>query len=168
MTARADFTVEEWHVLRDGPPSAALLVAAAQPGGTVRESLALAEAYVLERGDRRHGQLLAEIVSWTPEVGRFRYHSVEELREQCTQNIRDAVEVLREKATPAEVDEYRRFILGLAERVARAHGDGFLGLGDPRVSDAERAAVEGIADALGGAAALAPSFVDQSTPKRDE
>src|SRR4051794_4617349 len=139
MTARTDFTVEEWQVLRNGPPSAALLVAAAQRGGTVRESLALAEAYALERGDRRHGHLLEEIVSWTPEVGRMRYGSVEELREQSTQNIRDAVELLREKATPAEVDEYRRFILGLAERVARADGEGFLGLRDPRISDAERA-----------------------------
>jgi hypothetical protein len=165
MTARADFTVQEWQVLRDGPPSAALLVAAAQRGGTVRESLALAEAYLLERGDRGHGPLLDEIVSWTPEVGRMRYRSVEELRERCTQNLRDAVEVLRERATPAEVDEYRRFILGLAERIARAHGDGFLGLSDPRVSDAERAAVEGIADALGGAVTLGASSVDQSTQK---
>jgi hypothetical protein len=154
VTARTDFTREEWHVLRDGPPSAALLVAAAQPGGTVRESLALAEAYALERGDRRHGQLLDEIVSWTPEVGRMRYRSVDELRERCTQNLRDAVAVLRERATPEEVDEYRHFVLGLAERVAHAHGDGFLGRSDPRVSHAERGAVEGIADALGGADAL--------------
>ncbi len=154
MTARTDFTREEWQLLRDGPPSAALLVAAAQPGGRVRESLALAEAYALERGDRRHGRLLDEIVSWTPEVGRMRFRSVEELRERCTQNLRDAVEVLRAKATPAEVDDYRRFILGVAERVARAHGDGFLGLTDPRVSDAERVAVEAIAQYLGGATAL--------------
>ncbi len=154
MTARTDFTREEWQVLRDGPPSAALLVAAAQPGGSVRESLALAEAYGLERGDPRHGPLLDEILSWTPEVGRLRYRSVGELRQQCTQNVRDAVAVLEEKATPAELDEYRRFILGLADRVARAHGEGFLGLSDPRVSDAERAAVEGIAESLGAATAL--------------
>jgi hypothetical protein len=154
VTARTDFTLEEWRVLRNGPPSAALLVAAAQPGGTVRESLALAEAYALERGDRRHGHLLDEIVSWTPEVGRMRYGSVEELREQSTQNIRDAVELLREKATPAEVDEYRSFTLGLAQRVARADGEGFLGLSDPRVSDAERAALEGIAESLAGATAV--------------
>jgi hypothetical protein len=154
VTARTDFTREEWQVLRDGPPSGALLVAAAQPGGTVRESLALAEAYALERGDRRHGPLLDEIVSWTPEVGRMRFRSVEELRERCTQNLREAVEVLRAKATPADVDDYRRFVLGVAERVARAHGDGFLGLSDPLVSDAERAAVEGIAQALGRATAL--------------
>lgn len=84
----------------------------------------------------------------------MRFRSVEELRERCTQNLREAVEVLRAKATPADVDDYRRFVLGVAERVARAHGDGFLGLSDPLVSDAERAAVEGIAQALGRATAL--------------
>jgi hypothetical protein len=156
MTARPDFTVQEWQVLRDGPPSAALLVAAAQPGGAIRESLALSLAYAQERGVGRHGQLLDDIVSWTPEIGRMRYHSVEELRERCTQNLRDAVELVQEKATPAEVDEYRRFVLALAHRIARAHREGFLGLSGPRVSAAERAAVQGITDALGSAATLRP------------
>ena len=57
--------------------------------------------------------------------------------------------MLEAKAEPGEVEEYKRFILGLAERVAEAHREGFMGLSGERVSDAERAAVEEIAATLG-------------------
>jgi hypothetical protein len=143
VTARTDFTAEEWRVLRQGPASAALLVAAAQRGGAVRESVALGRAYAHQRLDPGNGWLLDELVASTPEVGRMRYGSVEALREQCTQNLREAEQVLRRKATPAELGEYRRFVLSVACRVARAHG----------VSDAERAALEGVAESVGAAPA---------------
>ena len=57
--------------------------------------------------------------------------------------------MLETKAGPEEVEEYKRFIVGLAERVAEAHREGFMGLSGERVSDAERAAVEQIASTLG-------------------
>ena len=56
---------------------------------------------------------------------------------------------MERKATPEEVDEYRRFVLTLANRVAAAHKEGFLGLSGERVSEAEEAAVAEIAEALG-------------------
>jgi hypothetical protein len=157
VTARTDFTVEEWRVLRYGPPSAALLVAAAQRGGAIRESLALARAYAHQRLDPGNGRLLDEIVAWTPEVGHMRYRSLQALREQCTQNLRDAVELLRHRATPAELDEYRRFVFAVADRVARADRGGFPRRSGPRVSEAERAALDGIAEAVGAASASPPN-----------
>jgi hypothetical protein len=54
------------------------------------------------------------------------------------------VTLLEEKATPEEVEDYRGFVLAVAERVAAAKSEG-----DEPVSDSERAAVEAIADALG-------------------
>ena len=74
---------------------------------------------------------------------------MEELKEHNLGNIRDAVAVLEAKAEPGEVEEYKRFIVGLAERVAEAHREGFMGLSGERVSEAERAAVEEIAATLG-------------------
>ena len=55
---------------------------------------------------------------------------------------------LQGKATPEEVDAYRRFVLALAERVAAAHKEH-----GEQVSDAERAAIDEIASALGSPAA---------------
>ena len=56
--------------------------------------------------------------------------------------------MLKTKATDEEVDEYRKFIIGLAERVAEARKEGFMGLSGERVSDAERAAISDIEAAL--------------------
>ena len=53
------------------------------------------------------------------------------------------MELLKRKATPDEVEDYRRFVLTLADKVANAHREGGAG-----VSDAERTAIEEIANSL--------------------
>ena len=82
-------------------------------------------------------------------VDHTRYSSPEELKEAGLQRIRDAVALLEAKATPEETEEYRRFVVTLAEKVANAHREG----GDSAVSDAERAAIEEIRGALGASPA---------------
>jgi hypothetical protein len=149
MTGKADFSSEEWEVVLKGPPSAGMIVITAQRGGTFRESFSMAKAYGEARKQHGESELLDEIASTKPEIDRTRYHSPEELKDQGLQHLRDAVELLERKATPEEVDEYRRFVLTLANRVADAHREGFLGLSGERVSEAERAAVAEIAEALG-------------------
>jgi hypothetical protein len=149
MTGKADFSPEEWEVVLKGPPSAGVIVITAQRGGSFRESFSMAKAYGEARRQHGESELLDEIASTKPELDRTRYHSPEELKEHGLQHLRDAVELLERKATPEEVDEYRRFVLTLANRVAEAHREGFLGLSGEPVSDAERAAVAEIAAALG-------------------
>ena len=78
-----------------------------------------------------------------------RYSSASELERDLLQKIRDAVALVGQKATPEEADAYRRFIADLAERVAEAHREGFLGLTGERVSEAEREAIERIKEAVG-------------------
>jgi len=149
MTGKADFSPEEWEVVLKGPPSAGMIVITAQRGGTFRESFSMAKSYGEARKQHGDSELLDEIASTKPEIDRTRYHSPEELKEHGLQHLREAVELLERKATPEEVDEYRRFVLTLANRVADAHKEGFLGLSGERVSEAERAAVAEIAEALG-------------------
>jgi hypothetical protein len=72
------------------------------------------------------------------------YHSVEELRDTRLQHLRAAVALLESRATPEEVDEYRRFVLALADKVAAAHREE-----GQDVSPAEAAAIDQIAGALG-------------------
>jgi hypothetical protein len=149
MTGKADFSPEEWEVVLKGPPSAGMIVITAQRGGTFRESFSMAKSYGEARKQHGESELLDEIASTKPEFDRTRYHSPEELKEHGLQHLREAVELLEQKGTPEEVDEYRRFVLTLANRVADAHKEGFLGLSGERVSEAERAAVAEIAEALG-------------------
>jgi hypothetical protein len=149
MTGKADFTPEEWKLVAEGPPSAGMLVITAQRGGSIRESFSMAKAYTEARQEHGASQLLDEIVSAKPEVDRSRHASLEELKADFLQHLRDAVALLEQKATPEELDDYRRFVLTVANRAAEAHREGFLGVSGERVSDAERQAISEIADALG-------------------
>jgi hypothetical protein len=152
MTGKADFTEDEWKQVLQGPPSAGMIVVTAERGGSIRESFSIAKAYTEARKQHGDSELLDTIVTEKPEMDHTRFHSPDELKEACLGHLRDAVALLDQKAAEGEVEEYKSFIVGLAERVAEAHREGFLGLSGERVSDSERAAVEEIAATLGTAA----------------
>jgi hypothetical protein len=135
MTAKSDFTSEEWELVREGPPTAALMAMTAEKGGSFRESWALAKAYTEARQAHGESELLDALVNEKPDLKR--YKSAEELESQGLGRLKEAVALLEQKATPDEVDAYRKFALDVAQRVAAAHKEG----GQP-VSDAERAAIE--------------------------
>src|SRR6266545_2606718 len=121
VTAKAEFSDAEWADVLEGPPSAGMLVMAAQRGGTLRESFAMARAYTDARKQHGQSELIDEIVSVKPKMDHTRHHSADELRAACLGHLREAVGVLEGKVTHAEVDEYRRFVIDVAERVAEAH-----------------------------------------------
>ena len=144
MTTQAAFSPEEWKAVLEGPPTAGMIVATAAHGGTFRESIAMAKAYTEARGEHGESELLDEIVATKPKVDHTRYHSAEELRENGLDHLRSAVAVVGSKATAEELDEYRRFVLTLAGKVAAAHREH-----GQDVSPAEAEAVQQITDALG-------------------
>ena len=148
MTAKTDFTEEEWKTVLEAPPSAGLIVIASDRGGSIRETFSMAKAYTEARKEHGESELLDEIVSTKPKVDRGGAHSPEEMKATALQHLRDAVAVLERKALPEEVEDYRRFVLTVADRVANAHREG-----GHQVSDAERAVLEEIAAALGTSAA---------------
>ncbi len=145
MTTKADFTDEEWTLLRQAPTSAGMLVVQADKGGMFRETFSMGKAYTEARKQHGASELLDDIVSEKPKVDRERASSQEELRANLLQHIRDAVALLEQKATPEELSDYRRFMMGLANRVAEAHREGD---GDG-VSDPERQTIGEIAEAAG-------------------
>jgi hypothetical protein len=144
MTGKADFTEQEWELVLEGPPSAGMIVVTAQRGGTIRETIAIAKAYAEARQQHGESELLDEIVAAKPERDHTHYRSVEELKHGGLQHLRDAVEVLERKATPDEVDGYRRFVVTLADKVATAHREDGVS-----VSEAEQAAIDEISTSLG-------------------
>jgi hypothetical protein len=146
MTTKAAFTPEEWTVVLEGPPTAGMIVITAAHGGMIRETVAMSKAYAEARAQHGESELLDEIVAAKPHVDHTRYHSPEELKDHGLEHLRNAVALLDGKATPEERDDYQRFVLNLADKVAAAHKEH-----GQAVSPAEAAAIEEITAALGPA-----------------
>ncbi len=144
MTTKAAFSPEEWKVVLEGPPTAGMIVITAARGGMFRETVAMSKAYAEAHAQHGGSELLDEIVAAKPEVDHTRYHSAEELRDSGLGHLRDAVALLESKATAEERDDYRRFVLTLADKVAAAHREH-----GQSVSPAEAEAIEQITAALG-------------------
>lgn len=151
MTRRAEFNAEEWATVVAAPLYAGMRVISAARGGTVRESLAMGRVY--QQARERHGEseLLDELVASPPVIdGELASRTADEIVAATAQHLRDAMAIVEAKATPAEVDDYKRFVMLVAQAAAEAHKEGgFLGIGGQRVSDAENVALDEISTALG-------------------
>ncbi len=146
MTTHADFTEQEWDTVLEGPTSAGMIVTTAERGGTFREVYAMAKAYTEARQDHGASELLDEIVAHRPETDRSKAHSPEELKEHALQNIRDAVALVADKASAAELGDYRMFVVTLAKKVAAAKKEKG---SEDGVSEHEQQALGEIDQALG-------------------
>jgi hypothetical protein len=150
MTKKSDFNAEEWSTVVEGPLLAGLRVVTADRGGTLRESLAMGRVYTEAR--QRHGEseLLDELVSSPPAMDPQRLRASGDVRAASAERLRDALGILGEKASPEDVEAYKRFVLSVAEAAARAHKEGgFVGIGGKDVSESEQAALDEIAATLG-------------------
>jgi hypothetical protein len=151
VTRKADFNAEEWSTIVNGPVYAGMHVISADRGGTLRESLAMGRVY--EEARQRHGEsdLLDELVKSPPAIDPDRVREAGgKLGSLTSEQLRNAMQILETKATPAEIDAYKRFVMTVAQTVASAHKEGgFLGIGGKEVSDAENQALDEISSALG-------------------
>ena len=149
MTTKADFDAAEWETVAEGPVIAGLIVVASQRGGSIREAMAIGKEYVAEAKQHK-GELIGEIAEKPPRLSPKEFSSPEALRTEGLQRIAAAVEILKAKATPDEVDAYGHFTLAVAGRAAAADkSGGTLGIGGVEVSDAESAALDEIATTVG-------------------
>lgn len=151
MTRKAEFNAEEWSTVVDAPIYAALRVIAASHGGRLRESLAMGRVYQDARVHHGNSELLDELVKSPPAIdAEEARHAQGNIAEVATQRLRDAVGIVGAKATPAETDSYKTFVMTVAQAVAGAHKEGsFLGIGGKPITDAENQALDEIATALG-------------------
>jgi hypothetical protein len=148
MTKKADFNAEEWSVIGEGPLLAGARVITAGKGGTLRETLALGKVYAQAREQQGESELLDALVAAPPALDRNRLQGGD-IATVATEGLREAVRIMQEKATPEELDAYRKFVLSLAEAAANAHKEGgVLGVGGTRVSESEQAALDEIAATL--------------------
>lgn len=156
MTNQSAFSAQEWNLLGDAPLAACAAVALVEPGGAEREESAIFAGW-REAGQLfPQSELLQQIArSLDPErrdqgaVDPGPLPSPMGIRAEATQLCRQAMELLRARATPQEADDYRAFVLHLVNKVAAAASEGgFLGLGGQPVSQAEQSMIAAIELAL--------------------
>jgi hypothetical protein len=152
MTTKSEFNAEEWESVARAPALAALMVMVADRGGAIRESVALGKAYAEAR--RAGGsELIEQLVSSPPQLDPASLGQPDQLRQQLPERIREAVGLVGEKATPEEAEQYKHFILQLADVVAHAAKEGgVLGIGGKEVSEAEQTVLDELGRELGATA----------------
>ena len=149
MTKKADFNADEWSTVVEGPLLAGMRVVTAHRGGTIRESLAMGKTYAKAREQHGESELLDDLVSAPPAMDPNRVRSGEDIGRVSTERLREAVQLLEQKASPEELDAYKHFVLTLAEAAANAHREGgFMGIGGEHVSESEQVALDEIAATL--------------------
>jgi hypothetical protein len=152
MTKKADFNAEEWSKVAEGPLLAGMRVITADRGGTIRESLAMGRVYAQARKQQGESELLDELVASPPALDQQRLRAAGDLAAASIAGLREAVGILEQKASPEELEAYKRFVANLAKTAAEAHKEGgFIGIGAKQVSESERAALDEIGAALGTA-----------------
>lgn len=149
MTRKADFNAEEWSDLTAAPALAALAVASADRGGTLREGLAIARVYQEARA-ASHPELIEALITSPPGVQPIPASERDQLVERAVTGLEAASDLLRERGTDADVLAFGDFVIAVCDAVARAHKEGaVLGFGGKEISPAEQDVLDRVATALG-------------------
>src|SRR5215472_4208151 len=160
MLTKNDFAESDWNTLRDTPYLVGVATLLAEPSGlgTVKESIALtrgiwenqASEIPLIRDLTSRAEMQAAQASLR---GRFTGSQVElaknVTRDLALEHARSSIELLSGKANSEEVDAYRKFLYGLAEKVANASREGgILNFGGKAVSAAEQRFLDDLQNAI--------------------
>ena len=108
---------------------------------------------VYQEARAKHGdsELLDELVASPPTIDANRVNAGGgDIAAVVSERLREAMRIVEDKATPDEVDAYKRFAMSVAQAAASAHKEGgFLGVGGKQISDAENQALDEISSTLG-------------------
>ncbi len=161
MANRNDFTPEEWTKVLESIIAAGLAVSAADPSGwwgTLKEAAAGTPALTDARRDPKSNELIRAAIadfekSDDGSILAVRDRFVQAEPAECVRrslaSLREVSDILDAKA-PDEAAAFRTWLREISQKVAEAAVEGsFLGFGGVRVSDAERATLRDISDALG-------------------
>ena len=158
MPGKADFTPAEWKKIVAAAPMVGLAVTCASPNGpwgVMKEmlSMGMAMAEMLQKGSSN--PLIADLAAdlkareSKPEPPQ-NLKDPEQCKDAALQHMRAVNEILDSKVKGPQADEFKRWLVTVAHRVAEAANEGGLfGFGGERVSEAEKAVIRQIAFSLG-------------------
>ena len=162
MAAKTDFSAEEWSQVLASVMMAGMAVTLADPSGPIgltKEGLASGGALVAAKADPNANALIKSVVSdFETSEGRAAARGViksklagkqaAEMKGIVLAALGQAAALLDAKA-PDDAAGFKAWLRDISERVANAAGEGgFLGFGGVQVSDAEKATLGEIANAL--------------------
>jgi hypothetical protein len=159
MTTKADYTAEEWELLRKAPLIMAAAVIVSDLSGSIgvaREFLSMAQA-VEETGERHDAnELVAALVADLQRPQGEHAEETEDItdiseaRAKALAETREIATLLARTSPPAEAEGFKRWMLSIARRVSEAAREGgVLGIGSKLVSEKETAMIDELAEALG-------------------
>jgi hypothetical protein len=166
MAGKASFAPEEWDRILRSAMLAGMAVTAAEPSGVwglIKESLAASNALAEARVDAGANELVRAVAAdlATAEgqaAARDGFQAdlagskAFDIKAKAVTELRQVAALLEAKA-PEDAPAFKAWLLRVAERVAEASKEGgFLGFGGVQVSEAERATLAEISDALNLAA----------------
>lgn len=158
MTAKTDFTADEWQLVYKAAPMVGMAVAASSPSGPlglVKEMFAVGSTIADTLNQRTSNPLINALVDDlkargtrpAPPPG---IQSIDDVRTVALDSLKQLNALLAEKVPGPEADEFKRWLVGIGQNVAAASSEGgFLGFGGVKVSDAEKAVLAQIAATLG-------------------
>jgi len=165
VTARAEYTVDEWVLLHVAPQAVVGAVAFADGAGlfeTVGEAVMAAVAQA--RGKERFpgNELIAALIDDRERMDPARLPQPQELGEDpesvrrrlhalALEKCREVAALLAERSNPREAAGYAAWVMEIAKTAATTarHKDGIFSEKGPRVGTQERAVLAEIAEALG-------------------
>lgn len=160
MSKQTDYTAEEWKTITSAPVMAGLLISVSDlsgPVGLAKEAFALVKS-VTETAASTSNELIKSVADeirargGKPELPTNMPQDKPAVKQLLIERCQEAVELVARKS-PAEAEEYKRWLLSLAQKTAEASKEGgFLGIGGTQVSEEESQAVDNLASALGAKA----------------
>jgi hypothetical protein len=156
MSSKADYSVDEWDLLRSAPLMASILVVAASPSGPVGlvQESAAASNMILQAAGTAQTPLLKDLAKDLTEKMSIPKPPAGanpgQMQAAATEILKRTSELLSQKATPEEAAEVKQWLAKIGQATAEAAKEGgFLGIGGTLVSDQEKAALETIKSTLG-------------------
>jgi hypothetical protein len=156
MSTKADFSADEWDLLRTAPLMASIIVVAASPSGPVgliQESTA-AGKMIIQAAQTAQTPLLKSLAGDLtqsmsipkPPPGA----TPDKVQAAGAEILNRTSALLTQKATPEETAEIKQWLAKVAQATAEATKEGgFLGFGGTLVSDQEKTALATVNSALG-------------------
>jgi hypothetical protein len=158
MTAKTDFSEEEWARLKRAPFVAGLAISLADPGGpveAVKESMATLKTVLgaAEQGGR--GELVDAVAREAAADAKARKNPLADFKprgamagEEILEELRGVGGIVAAKA-PDEAPAYSQWLLAAAQEAADAAKEGgFLGFGAEQVSEGEQRMLAKLREAL--------------------
>jgi hypothetical protein len=158
MTAKTDFTDEEWTRVRRAPLVAGMAISLADPGGPIELAKETTASLKTATNPPSREQLLAEVALDIESMAQQRQNPMTDFkptqgsdpRQQILEELRAVSAIVSSKATAEEAAAFNNWILTSAQAAADAAKEGgFMGFGAEQVSQGEKDMLEQVRTAIG-------------------